>query len=1580
MSIILSSQANISTSDGVNVLGDFGKAIGIEGFPQPPNRDTGAGAVLSQLRSKMNDVFSKLVGNADQESWDQNYVESGKQAMAGGDVQGGKVSPLEEANVRQIYSQSPQVSVIIKKRPFSSLKNLYNPIFMDPAEQWLFRATKRLILNKCAIIADYERLTKITKLEELGAKPGAIIASIVATLTEGNTDSTAFTSAMHLQNAALDRQAPEITTYFIDQDLPLIEEFGVGNGIFEITMISDVNTNLAIDGTGTCSFNIEDPYRILFVTEQDIEQALQATSLSPLVNAVSSAASLALDNAQSQDSLLAKSRKDRGKSEISFTIGVGGTSPIAIIDAIGFEINENNLDDVPEVHALDSNEQSIFILTLNSLDTYQKAMNKNLLNGLSGINAKSIRNDVEYARKKMRLFYLGKSIIQPMDTVHILMDSGTRRLGEGDNVSLDKNRNLATLEGHINVASDIHGINDDAQIDDDLLEMEWRREGQHMRFSDFKKLRTMQVSGEGGIHVFGGLIETVSDRYDASSGKFVLAVNGESNMKWLKISRYNQQPSLDQTQGIVYDPLTPFEYQTDPATGLPVGKPTLSAANQEAGTCKRYFNNGPKIGQELKSTDDMNQDVRRLGGNIVTLYQHAPGLLYKWKDGIQTATYTMSTVDPLDGSLVDGKQLRRDVGFFSSNTPFDNMDAANIISLLVTGFPHDAATFLQAAINNGSFNIDSTLNSNKNYFHTFLDVQRSLNFVHGGFVPFKPLTTSPAALADGVKLQQQLTQKSSRLSQLRTQQARQVDRLSQLKEMKQQNKPLLAELDRKLRSTTADLDKLDDEVFGLSDPRTSTGDNSWFKGGVLEVAGNDISYDLTGGDKNFKLFSDRLTHAALRRRENIINNRDSNLFIVSDEYDKDFDIQSFILKLREQSPDLWKSTWMTVYTLCQQVAEILNFEFFCCSQGHLVFRPPQYNRTPLSVFNQMIALNKTSGIRVFPEFLTSLFKNREDSLTNDIVVLEWEIRLKAALLGKKTLEEVQTLSSSLTAEGDLIFITDQMDKIKKEAAKRSSSQLPRERAALQTLVKSAISSSVANIDIGTFTASGQKALQADFVGEKGIDSKKLTSLSTKANQEAYIAARNAIAKLTGRRPQSFGEFDQQKIGASRNGQSTPASDIARTISDIGELVSRRSKLLKTLEKVLDQNIEIGSISGDGTFKIQTQNFLSTAAFSDSEIFSKLIEDDTKHMLGHRSGSRFIIKDEHIITSTFEEKPPEMTNVVVTGTEPIVGEGGGNLAGVPMYLAYGVDFDMWRQYGWRAEKNFDKPFFWSAEQQCAPYAVMLLSRQRKNIVTGTVTVMGNEFYQLGDVVYITHRQMLYYVNKVSHEFSYTGGLKTTLNLTYGHPIGEYIPTPLDVIGKNISSVGRTQGSYRIKRDRPGSDTLLGVIQFPKDSSTIRFLEGKFATKNYHELVNSSLTARTDMDEKSPSTSSRIYVMSFGEKKELSEARATQIAHWFGNPSSPVAAAGDEGVLGGISSNDITNAKNLTDDPKSYKIPPKLIKTQRVDMCSEKSQLTPAERDLIDKGIVADQKSIALDKTLGSVIEVRLRRPPTGGWKD
>ena len=337
----------------------------------------------------------------------------------------------------------------------------------------------------------------------------------------------------------------------------------------------------------------------------------------------------------------------------------------------------------------------------------------------------------------------------------------------------------------------------------------------------------------------------------------------------------------------------------------------------------------------------------------------------------------------------------------------------------------------------------------------------------------------------------------------------------------------------------------------------------------------------------------------------------------------------------------------------------------------------------------------------------------------------------------------------------------------------------------------------------------------------------------------------------------------------------------------------------------------------------------------------------------------------------------MTTCTVTGTAPIVG-GQGDLAGVPVFTAFSADFDLWRQYGWRGDKAFHKPFFQSAEFQCAPYAVMLLSRQRRNIITGTISVIGNEYYQLGDVVYITHRQMLYYVTKIQHNFNYDGKFSTTLELKYGHPIGQYIPTPLDIIGKMQTTSGAHQNSYRIRREPSRSDTLLGVVVFDKNSEDL--LGGKHAKRNYQQLANSSLVAQTELNKKDPDNSYRIYCMTFFGDDAEQNSRATLVKKWFLNPEKPGAARDGIGK-DGLGSNISPTATEPGSGHELSKmaIDDKLIKVQRVRQAlPDGEKLNVAEKQLLAEGITASQESIALDPTLGNAVEIRLRQPPVRGW--
>jgi hypothetical protein len=1572
MTIILSTAIDVSTNNGLNIFGAFGDALGIPGFPMPENKVTGAVSDFQNFADSINNVINTLTGKAETERFDPNFVGSGRQVIVGGYIEGGKVPPLEEASIRQVYSQTPNISVIIKKRMFSSLSHLYDPTLMDPAEKWLMRATKRLTANKCVQMAQYERLSKIAHLIEKGASAQAIMASIISSaLREDDTgdDVNAFTSARELEKAALDRQPAEITTYYADPDIPVLEDLGAGTGTFEITAISDVNTSLSIDGEGSCNFNIEDPYKILIVTEEDIEAALRDTALSSFVRAISFAAEAALDSAQSKDALLSERRRARNRSEISFTIGVGGNSGVlAVLDATGFQVSADNLADIPDSQSLDDVESTLFKSVLGSLEVYEQAMRKNLLQGLDGTNAEGIKSEMEYARKRLRLFHLGKAIIQPMDQIHVFIDGATRKSGEGEDV--EQNTNIFTAQGALGVAGSILGLQDEAEIDDELLREEWQRDGQHMRYNDFKRLRMMQASGEGGVQVFGGLVASVADKFEAQNGKHTLMISAVSNMEWLKLSRFNAEPSLDQTQGTVYDPLTPFKFETDPATGLPTGRPQLSDANtrilQDCGGL--YYNMPPFTGRKVNSDDvrSLARDLRMIGGSSVNLYQHTPGFVYRWKEGIMTATYNVSVVDPLDETKVSTEQLRRDVGWFPSHSPFDNMDSANIVSVLVTGQPYNLVSFIQSAQNSGTWIKDVTTNSGKDFFHSFLGIQRSVNKVQGNFVPFKHVTVDEEMFAKAISLQWKLTDRSSKLGQLQAQQARDSDMLTNL-EVMGSDKDLLTQLKQKSDRRQSEIDKTVGEITSL------TNDGKALQGTLLEFAGNNIVFNAVAGQKPPKVFGDRLIHAVMKRREDVVRARDKDYLIVSDDYDNDYDILAYAQKLKEQGPDLFKSTYQDVHQLCRTVANTLDFEFFADTQGNLVFRPPQYNRTPSSVLNKIISLNRTSGIKVYPDFLTSLFRSREESLINEVIMLEWEIRMNAALIGKTTVEEVQQMIFGNDSGVAGFFITDQVGKIK-EAVKQNQqgSELESERQALYMAIKAnSAAAQLTRYNTGAFTPVSQYNLL------RSGTLKTEEELYYNSNKTAYETAQQQLFKLRGQKPNDGDMYDKVKVGVVRNGAATPETDINRIIGNIAALVSERTKLMQMLDKVMEQNVEIGSLANDGSQTIVQQPLQSTLDMN-SGLYLKLVEDDTKNVLGHMSGARFIIKDEDIISSQYTENAPEITVATVMGTQPLVGEGGGNLASYPQYKAYGVDFDLWRQYGFRGEKDFDRPFLWSAEQQCAPYAVMLLSRQRKDVVKGTITLKGNEFYQLGDVVYVQERQMLYYVWKVSQQFSYGQDFRTTLDLRYGRPPGEYIPTPLDVIGKNLVLGGSIQNSFRVRREIIKSAQILGTIQFDKGGREP--LKGQYAARNYGELRNaaklalSDITAGTADDPERARKSSRVYVLAFGGDRDEQQSRMNSITDWFAGPLVPLEAEP-------LDPNAITNSIAMQ-QPTACQIPIEVIRTQYIGQGEDIKKLSKEEKDLLMSGVVAGEKTRLLGQNdkLANVIEIRLRQPPQDGWSD
>lgn len=1570
MTILVSStQADVSTGDGLgSLLREFGSETGLPDLFGAPGgtRLSGGSPALSALQDAVGGLLSRLYG-ANQEVFDKTFVGSGRAVIpGGGSPSGGMLSPLEDAAVMQVSNQTPVLSVLVKKRAFASLNHLYDPTLMDDAEQWLFRATKRLFARKCSEIADYERLSKIKRIAETstdaGLALGALLSGFAAQLSDaqGAADSQTgfFTSMRNLEKAIKDRQPVDATTWFYDPDVPFEPALGTGSGVFEITLVTTLNTNLSIDGNGSCGFTLENPYNILRVSEHDIEMAIRDTALSKLVNVLDKAAGLSLANAQQADAQLARSRQAARKSGISFTVSVSGQGASATLDAIGMALTAENLDQVPEPYSLSSQEQSLVKQVLKGLEAYSMATRRNLLDGLSvsgGDNA-TTRESMRYTRSMLRKFHMGKLVVQPMDAIHIFVDSGTRRSGEGTDIT-------GASQDVVGAVGEALGLQQTWQIDEPLLEVAWEHSGKWLSFDDFKKLYS--VAGASGMHVFGGLATEVAGSYNAEAGKYEVSVSATSNMEWLRLSRYNQQPALQQTEGIVYDPLTPFKFETDEATGLPTGRAVLSDTNAKLLGSGIFAISGRNAGQAITKMDQLQQDIQVIGGALVPIFTMPPGLKYRWKEGIVTMTYDMSTTDPLDMTKTNERQLRRDIGFFAANVAMANMDIANIVSTLVTGYPHNAATFVQSALNAGAFSLDTTLNSGKDYFHSLLDVQRSLNLVQGNFAPFKVINADRSDLAQAIATQQRLTQKSSQLRQIRNEYAKVSDDLTNLSasfssvsETSRASDPQFVRSQSLLQRKQAQLKQELTQAENTFNDLVQNSSSTW------RIAGDDIGFDqMDPSDADeAKLFGDRLLFVSQRRREDVIYNRDKNFLIVSEEYDKDFDVQAFALSLRSQSPEMWKNTWDSVYDLCKKAADTMDLEFFCDTQGHLELRPPQYNRVPLTVLNTMLALNANSGIKIFPDFLEKLVSSRIQGLVQDIVETEYEMMRQAALLGATDISQGKQLvfagALKYSGSGSAQLIIEQGPLVRAIAKDQAITET--ERAELKTAASA--SSDLASHGSGIFSATAQTNLVKNEVGGATVGSSSF-----------YDDMVLELVKLTGRPRSNYPSFDDARVGAAHNGKSTPASDVSAIADRIAEQVSRRSKLLRVLGKVLEQSIEIASVNSSG--QIQSGSGWANTTTQPSALFEKMVEDDTQSVLGHLSGRRFIVGDENLHSYRISEKPPEFTACSVSGTDAFVGQPGGLIAGnFPLYKAVGVDFDLWRQYGFRQERNFDKPYFWNAETQCAPYAKMLLTRQYREILSATAEVAGNEFYQLGDVAYLSDLQMLFYVYGVSHNFTYEQGFSTTLALRYGHAPGEYIPTPLDIIGKSLSNKASAQAAFRTRRGRVTGDRILATLRFASgETGQDGLLGSQDGRRNYQMLSNALNIIKSEIDSSNPDTSPRVVVIAFGTSANESsqKQRVSTVAGWLSRPVAP----GDKSD--GMSA--VTSALVGSQDTANLAVSAKMVMQEWLQqLAAQATSLSKTDLDLLKAGVAAGDQAWTLDPTLDRVVEVRLRPAPAGGW--
>jgi hypothetical protein len=1482
---------------------------------------------------------------------------------------------------RSVLFQQPDFYVVIKKRMFSTLIDNSRLDFLEEKERVLITASKRLFQNKCRLLSAYEKLTKIEQLTVDTGTFNTFLAPSLLNLVDQNSDLLGLIGITPQTQAAIEKlrkvmsysqpgQYSNWTTN--DYDAVFGKDIGEGTGTFELTNISSVKTDVSTEwGEGGATLTIEDPYNLLTVTEADIDQALtDVTNPMRTGNYFIFIQNELLKQIDALKGQLAVARQARGASQISFKTSPGtllSQRVRAILDDEGVEIIFTYSTGINSFLSSIGNAKSVTSSIANVFSTGTVEIDPKFLSGnpsgnigqnnqltpsehstfsqiISDIFTMLAQNETSqrelksrtlknnYARNRMRLFFNGKYIIQPMDTISIWM---TTRTGEDSNMpgGFKKQQNelglgvaqkFDTIIKNINTSlqnltSDENTISfDDLErlsiVGPDMPRWLWRL---------FRQDITNQPTGPC---IFSGLVgkgnQGVSGSW--SDGKWTINVSCEDHTGYFDKSVVNFKPSADIFNASIYDPLTPFDVSFDAATGASMTEigtgdfPPLLKENQDLlQSGMLTFRSGPKKGSLADNTLYTNPPNEISFDSFNKVLHDPAGLVYRWKQGIQSLTFTKRPNKQVD--------IDQERSVLLTNSPFAGQDVMNVISMLITGIPYNYNTFLRAAIDNGnSLGARDGLNNlpaAASYIQGLLaDIERS-NLVWGNFVPHKQLVINPAVDQFVSQQRLDLVTKNTALSQKINELARAKDQLMMQHQGDLINPPTQADpitqaadmaLQTKIKSLT---DQIASDQQDFSSSLTDNPDVG------LTVIGNEINSDPTLTDTNNPrntpaqqqhqalLLRQKLFALTARRFWQVRANQDKNLFIVDDQYDKNFDIQAFERKLSGKI-ELFNSHYQSIGEQISTVRKLLGLECFANTQGHIQVRPPGYNKVPSTVFYKMFKDRDLTGAKVFPDFLESLYYNQVQGIFDQIEIIEDQIRLRAIALGAITDDDIIRLILSggvlQGVKSDTFgFLTNSdsgvinLQQISLQANPDTQSQ--------QNFLQS----------LGGFEQKISTLVKFTRLFTPSIQASVFTSFNPNINPQLQAQRINVVSNRlltkTGQQPPNISQATNQvgKVGI---------------ITQIATFVSQRQTLLKSVlnaiknlqEGVSLNNPDISNDSqnqgGPGNIFKSSNNSAVNAVVAPNlnrrtqipQFLEHMIEYEDVDDLGPGSGRRYILTADRIISMTISENPPPYTMVSVNG---LFGQGfldpPSNLAtssgGNAITSAYAVDYDMWYQYGFRASKSIEAPYFSDPDSQCAPFAVATLLEARKNILQGTVSVAGyNEYYQPGDVVYIEDRNLLFYVRKVGHSFSY-GNLTTMLELNYGHSPGEYVPTMLDIVGKILYGAKGFTGQYRSERfEMLGSARSLGALTFiqPRDSglSNTRIpvgvepiqllLSGSYGQRNTDILSNALLAVSGSLNQvhfqRQKSVIKIVIYKTDGSYDSDMFLLAQSIRNWFLNP--------------------------------------------------------------------------------------------------
>ena len=1532
---------------------------------------------------------------------------------------------------KNIISMAPEAVILVKKKAFSAMKSGNDLKWMDKTEKLLLRTTKALFAYKVAQIRAYESLTKLDTFyekynqvhlsffadflyntqfltlpiddvrdqmdmikQDFTSRYGSpntwapdirtVYQNEISDLTNGNSSTIDSSHALDMVMGAArnslaevhygrtewmqyeDKQIKEtvlrdimsmikrntfskdhhLTSWIVDPSASYNYDVGPGTGVIEITSFTNFNTNCDCTAKSpqSASFTMEDPYRLTNIIDDDIEIAIQ-------------------DGLNGTIGLLS-----------SMTSGDPNMGPIdgASIAAAGLEML-----------------------------------------GLGGLDSTL---DVDYIRDRLRTFYLGKPFINPADSVHFLIRG---------------NRSTQDYSGGGTSVDSPHPIDwEENAVDDVILQAERRLyTDESLDLDTYKRLRN--TDSLSMMHVFGGFVTRVSQNY--SGGMHKMSVSCTDNMGWLSWSRVMLSPALQDPQGVLEDPLTPFVIKKDEQGRIEATEaPELLSENKYLlNTGLLSYDSGILNGQ-FANESNLVQGQYNYGGSLrgAKIMQHPSGFVYRWKSGIITATAGLTSTDPSHGDFVSLQQHSRSYGLNIAQDVLNNLDIANVLSIMIVGQPYNIETFMQQAFEVGSISSPSstTLNS-MDPLYAVLNSVRTQNSRLGNFRPYRMITMSNESTMQATNNSIDRSRVNSNIEKLQRRKADLIMKQRLLNEQFPPNtsnpsgvqSPLVRALAREIDSITAGLAAQGSTIY---EQNKISGRDALVSN--FNLFGTNRVLPFTGDyEADYQVSRAMTIVGAQRRVEDIRLNVDNNLFIVSDQYDNNTDIRSYIAKLNTGGWSIWEGKFYSPLTKCSDAASYLDLELFCNTAGHIEFRPPQWNKTPLTVLKELVRQKKYEGKNVIPDFLENLFDTRIASIKKDIHTINIKIVLLALLLGyypdnriipgmtvsgsnaldffglsvsrsgaratsisgvafRDSKEKSGGITGSMfnlkasisikqsdSSEGDIINgdtetqigvfdpITQSLhssgliDSIFSGTGNASvadppagSSSEAKKIATIASLnsIRDSYKSRMATDPLYEIAGNGKIDLNhfafrpsdAPEASEHKVDSshvfnllKKLEVAVSKRDSLTSILKRNIDKEKELKRIETILETGEQNLLDRTQGpvmsadvqddfdssNAVPIKDMKKVDSGSysGYIMVVTSKRMKDLSN--NDYIQISGVGGvdsaivngehyvsavqhsgdstsfvltttSGATIISSNKSIDSFSFANAEVvasdsliqgrgvgvikglynsattlrdiftgdatkgslFDHLIEDDTKNLLGPGSGKRFVINDDKIISANLTEAPPDFTRVNVTGDAPFVGDAFRAAFQGVAFWAGGTDFDLWRQYGYKP-KDFDLPFANDAEMQCRPYAVLELQKQRTKVNSGTLTVVGNEYYQPGDTIYLPYKGLLYYVTSVGHRFTVGSNFTTTLGLQYGHPPGQYLPSPLDVIGQQY--VGNPlYENFLVYRNNTGDDSYTplqpdSAIVFPPkpnitSSNISTLLDHKENQSRYYNMMTNLST--------------------------------------------------------------------------------------------------------------------------------------------